>query len=56
MALTLNASPRHAGDELEVEARTSADHHKLGMIHRPLGMIRTPGDLIVHGRLVRGPD
>ena len=28
-----------------------ADHRELGMSHSPLGMIRTPSELIVHGRL-----
>jgi polyisoprenoid-binding protein YceI len=54
--LTLDASLRRAGDELEVEARTSADHRKVGMIHSPLGMIRSPSELIVHGRLVCDAD
>ena len=53
MPLNLDASLRRVGDELEVEAHTSADHRKLGMIHGRLGMIRTPSELIVHGRLVR---
>ena len=54
--LNLNAKLRRAGDELELEARTSADHRTLGMIHSPLGMIRTPSELIVRGRLVRDAD
>ena len=56
MPLKLHANLRRVGDELEVEARSSADHRKLGMIHSPLGMIRTPSELIVHGRLVRDAD
>jgi polyisoprenoid-binding protein YceI len=44
---------RHLGDELELEATTTADHRKLGMSHGTLGMIRTPSELIVRGRLVR---
>ena len=56
MPLNLDATLRRAGDELEVEARTSADHRKIGMSHSPLGMIRTPSELIVHGRLVRDAD
>ena len=54
--LNLDATLRRAGDELEVEARTAADHRKIGMGHSPLGMIRTPSELIVHGRLVRDAD
>ena len=54
--LNLDARLRRAGDELEIDACTSADHRKVGMIHSPLGMIRTPTELIVHGRLVRDAD
>jgi polyisoprenoid-binding protein YceI len=53
LPLDLDARLRHVGDELEVDARTHADHHKLGMSHGMLGMIPTPSELIVHGRLVR---
>jgi polyisoprenoid-binding protein YceI len=51
--LELDASLRRVGDELEVDARTTADHRKLGMSRGLLGMIPTPSELIVHGRLVR---
>jgi polyisoprenoid-binding protein YceI len=51
--LELDARLRRVGDELEVDARTNADHRKLGMSHGLLGMIPTPSELIVHGRLVR---
>jgi polyisoprenoid-binding protein YceI len=54
--LNLDANLRRAGDELELEARTPADHRELGMIHSPVGMIRTPSELTVHGRLVRDTD
>ena len=54
--LNLDATLRRTGDELEVEARTSVDHRQVGMIHSPLGMIRTPSELIVRGRLVRDAD
>jgi hypothetical protein len=53
MPLDLDATLRPVGDEFEVHASTDADHHKLGMTHSTLGMIRTPSQLIVHGRLVR---
>ena len=53
MPLELDARLRRVGDELEVDARTHADHRKLGMSHGMLGMIPTPSELIVHGRLVR---
>ena len=51
--LELDARLRRVGDELEIDARTYADHRKLGMSHGMLGMIPTPSELIVHGRLVR---
>ena len=53
LPLELEADLRRVGDELEVDARTYADHRKLGMSHGILGMIPTPSELIVHGRLVR---
>ena len=40
--LNLDARLRRVGEGLEVDARTSADHRHLGMIHSPLGMIRPP--------------
>jgi polyisoprenoid-binding protein YceI len=49
--LELDASLRRVGDELEVDARTKVDHRAFGMTHSPLGMIKTPTELIVHGRL-----
>ncbi len=51
--LEFEARLRHVGKELEVEAATNADHLALGMSHGTLGMIRTPSELIVHGRLVQ---
>jgi polyisoprenoid-binding protein YceI len=53
MPLELDARLRRVGDELEVDARTNADPRKLGMSHGLLGMIPTPSELIVRGRLVR---
>ena len=53
LPLELEARLRRVGDELEIDATTSTDHRKLGMSHGLLGMIRTPSELIVHGRLVR---
>jgi D-arabinose 1-dehydrogenase-like Zn-dependent alcohol dehydrogenase len=44
------------GDELEVEAVTDADHRALGMTWSPLGILRAPSKLLVHGRLVRQSD
>ena len=51
--LELDARLRRVGDELEIDARTNAGHRKLGMSHGLLGMMRTPSELIVHGRLVQ---
>ena len=56
LPLELDASLRPVGDELEINARTYADHRQLGMSHGILGMIPTPSELIVHGRLVRDAD
>jgi polyisoprenoid-binding protein YceI len=53
LPLALDARVRRVGDELELEARTHADHRELGMSHGLLGMIPTPSELIVHARLVR---
>jgi polyisoprenoid-binding protein YceI len=53
MPLELEAAVRPVGDELEVVASTHVDHRELGMTHSTLGMIRTPSELIVRGRLVR---
>jgi hypothetical protein len=53
LPLELEASLRPVGDDVEIDARTYADHRKLGMSHGMLGMIPTPSELIVHGRLVR---
>jgi polyisoprenoid-binding protein YceI len=56
MPLELEARLRRVGDELEVEATTGADHRELGMTHSTLGMIRTPSELILRGRLVAEAD
>jgi len=53
LPLELDAGLRRVGGELEVDARAYADHRKLGMSHGLLGMIPTPSELIVHGRLVQ---
>jgi polyisoprenoid-binding protein YceI len=53
LPLELDATLRPIGDEFDIETRTLADHRKLGMSHGMLGMIPTPSELIVHGRLVR---
>jgi polyisoprenoid-binding protein YceI len=53
MPLDIDATLRRADDELELEAVTVADHHRLGMTWSPMGMIPKPSRLIVKGRLVR---
>lgn len=50
--LELIARVRRAGDELEIEAATSAPHRDLGMTYSPLGMIRPRSELLVNGYLV----
>ena len=50
--LDVDAALRPVDGELEVGANTHADHLELGMSHGMLGMIRSPSELIVRGRLV----
>jgi len=51
--LTLEATLRHAGDGLELEAATAADRRELGMTFNWLGAIGTASRLIIQGRLER---
>jgi polyisoprenoid-binding protein YceI len=51
--LSLSATLRAVGDELEIEATTETDHRRLGMTWNALGMVRAPSRLTVVGRLVR---
>jgi hypothetical protein len=51
--LELEGAVRPVGDELELAVSTFADHRELGMTWNRLGMMRTPSNLIVRGRLVR---
>jgi polyisoprenoid-binding protein YceI len=53
LPLQFDAKLRRVDDELEVDARTHADHLELGMSHGILGMIRGSSELIVRGRLVK---
>ena len=53
MPIELDAQVRRVGDELEVDATTYVNQRGLAMTHSPLGMIRTPSELVVRGRLVR---
>ena len=55
LPLELDATLQPAGEDVEIYATTHADHRKLGMSHGMLGMIGTPSELIVHGRLVADP-
>jgi polyisoprenoid-binding protein YceI len=50
--LSLVATLRQAGAELEIEAMAEVDQRQLGMTFSPLGMIGTPTKLTVRGRLV----
>jgi polyisoprenoid-binding protein YceI len=54
--LELDATLRHLGGELELEAVTEADHRRLGMTWSPLGILRSPSKLIVRGRLIPQTD
>jgi polyisoprenoid-binding protein YceI len=56
MPLELNARLRPVDGEFEVDAVARADHFQLGMSHGVLGMIRTPSELMVRGRLVPDGD
>jgi polyisoprenoid-binding protein YceI len=56
MPLDVEATLRRVDGELEVDATVSADQFELGMSHGILGMIRTPSELSVRGRLVRAAD
>jgi polyisoprenoid-binding protein YceI len=49
----LTATVRPVGEELEIEASTAIDQRELGMTYSPLGTLRPPARLTVHGRLVR---
>jgi polyisoprenoid-binding protein YceI len=51
--LELDATLRRVDDELEIEAATHADHYQLGMTWNKLGMLRTPSQVMVKGRLVQ---
>ena len=51
MPLNIDATLRRVDGELEVDATVHADQFELGMSHGMLGMIRTPSELIVRGRL-----
>jgi polyisoprenoid-binding protein YceI len=53
IALDVDATLRHEGDELEVDATVDANQRELGMTWSPLGIVRTPSRLIVHARLVQ---
>jgi polyisoprenoid-binding protein YceI len=54
--LDVDATLRRVDGELEVDGTVSADQFGLGMSHGMLGMIRSPSELIVRGRLVRAAD
>jgi len=49
--LGLDARVRRVGDEVEIEAATSAPHRELGMTWSPLKMIPSESQLLVRGEL-----
>jgi polyisoprenoid-binding protein YceI len=51
--LSLEATLRRSGDDLELEAVTEADRRELGMTWNLLGTVGTTSTLTVKGRLVR---
>ena len=52
VSLELDATAERDGDELVVDATVQLDQRRLGMDWSPLGVIRAPAELTVHGRLV----
>lgn len=56
LPLSIEATLRSAGDELEIESATVVDYHQLGMTWgktwNKMGVLRTPGKLVVKGRLI----
>jgi polyisoprenoid-binding protein YceI len=53
VALYLQPSVEHSGDQLQIDANTLLDQRELGMTWSPLGMTRTPVTLHVHALLRR---
>ena len=51
--LTLEPSISHTEDHAEIDVSTSIDQRQLGMTWSPLGMTRTPAELIAHAQLRR---
>ena len=49
--LAFDAAICEVGDDVEVEANTTVDHHLFGMTHSPLGILRPPIALHVRARL-----
>jgi polyisoprenoid-binding protein YceI len=50
--LDVEGTLRFTESAAEVEVTALADHRQLGMTFNPLGTMRSPSKLIVHGRLV----
>lgn len=55
LPLRIEITPRPAGDGLEFESVTAVDYHQIGMTWgrgwTRLGLLRTPGKVVVKGRL-----
>jgi polyisoprenoid-binding protein YceI len=51
--LAFDAPVRPVDDGFEIDASAISDHRELGMTWSPLGILRSPSTLAVHGRLVR---
>jgi polyisoprenoid-binding protein YceI len=50
--LDVEAPVRRVGDELEIDVATKLDQRELGISFSPLGLVRRPTRLFLHGRLV----
>jgi polyisoprenoid-binding protein YceI len=55
LPLVIDATLRPVGDELVIAAVTEADHRRLGITWNMLGLVSTPSQLLLNGRLVREP-
>jgi polyisoprenoid-binding protein YceI len=51
--VTTEATLLDQGDELEIAATAHVDQRALGMTWSPMGMVHTPAELTLRGRLVR---
>ena len=55
VSIDLEATLHPVDDEFEIDTTVQVDQRQLGMTWSPLGMLRHPTTLTVHGRLIREP-